>query len=193
MDPTSAESISWLLDRVDSADRTSLTRIFPMIYDDLRNVAKRDMAAERVSHTLQPTALANEAFLKIRRGESSVNSREHLLALAAIAMRRILVDHARRRDASKRGGQSHPERVELLDQESLIGTRDVEILEFDELLIQLSELDPRRARVVELRFFAGMSNDEIAAAMGIARSTVAEDWAIARAWLRAQLGDGANK
>ena len=193
MDPTSAESISWLLDRVDSADRTSLTRIFPMIYDDLRNVAKRYMAAEKASHTLQPTALANEAFLKIRSGASSVNNREHLLALAAIAMRRILVDHARRRDASKRGGQSHQERIELLDQESLAGTRDVEILEFDELLNRLSELDPRRARVVELRFFAGMSNDEIAAAMGIARSTVAEDWAIARAWLRAQLGDGASK
>lgn len=81
----------------------------------------------------------------------------------------------------------------MLEHESLAGTRDVEILEFDELLNKLSELDPRRARVVELRFFAGMSNEEIAAALGIARSTVAEDWAIARAWLRAQLSEGANK
>lgn len=193
MDSISAKSISWLLDRVDSAERTSLTQIFPMIYDDLRNVAKRYMAAEKSSHTLQPTALANEAFLKIRSGGGNVSNKEHLLALAAIAMRRILVDHARRRDASKRGGQFRQERLEMLEHESLAGTRDVEILEFDELLNKLSELDPRRARVVELRFFAGMSNEEIAAALGIARSTVAEDWAIARAWLRAQLSEGANK
>lgn len=182
MDPAAAQSLSWLLERVDHAERASLTEVFPLIYEDLREVAKRYMAAERGSHTLQPTALANEAFIRMRDRVGPVCGRSHAMALAAIAMRRILVDHARRRQAEKRDSGK---RVGLTGGELL--PQEVEVLEMDDLLTRLAELDARRARVVELRFFAGMSNEEIAAAIGIARSTVVEDWTVAKAWLKSQI------
>jgi RNA polymerase sigma-70 factor, ECF subfamily len=182
MDPTAAKSLSWLLERVDHEERSSLTEIFPLIYEDLRQVAKRYMSGEKISHTLQPTALANEAFVRMRDRGAPICGKTHALALAAIAMRRILVDHARRREADKRGAGR---RVGLTGEEML--PQEIEVLELDDLINRLAALDARRARVVELRFFAGMSNEEIAGALGIARSTVVEDWIIARAWLKAQL------
>lgn len=188
MDRGAGGSLSWLLERFDDAERASLTRIFPMIYDDLRRVAQRYMAREKASHTLQPTALVNEAFVRIRDRGGRFGGHEHVLALAAVAMRRILVDHARSRATAKRGGAA--QRVALAGDELKTDSIDLEILELDELISRLSQLDATAARVVELRFFAGMTNDEIATALDLARSTVAEHWSVARAWLRSQLGEG---
>lgn len=186
MNPASAQSVSWLLDRVDDAERASLTQIFPLIYEDLRQAAQRLMAGEKASHTLQPTALVHEAFVRIRGRGTPVQGQAHVLALAAVAMRHILIDHARQRNALKRGGAAN--RVMLIEGDA-IDRSDVEVLELDDLITRFAELDPRRSRVVELRFFAGMSNEEIAAALGIARSTVDEDWSVARAWLRSQMAE----
>lgn len=187
MDPTAAKSLSAFLDRVEQPRRESLTELFPLIYDDLRKVAQRYMAAEKSDHTLQPTELVNEAFVRVRSGGAMINDQHHALALAAIAMRHILVDHARRRMSLKRGGGA---REFALSGEEAGASREVEILELDDLIKRLGELDPRRARVVELRFFAGMTNEEIASAIGISRSTVVEDWKVASAWLRSQLRGG---
>src|SRR4051812_38561681 len=107
MDTTSTSSVSWLLDHVDDAERASLTRIFPLIYEDLHEAARRMMVGEKANHTLQPTALVHEAFVRIRDRGITVRDQTHVLALAAIAMRRILVDHARQRHALKRGGAAN--------------------------------------------------------------------------------------
>lgn len=184
MESSTEQSIAAYLDAVDPADRATLTRIFPLIYHELRQVAGRYMRAEKSDHTLQPTALVNEAFMRVRDGGHKILSERHALALGAIAMRCILVDHARKRLASKRGGAAR--RVALNGAE-MAADHDLEILELDDMLRRYAELDPRRARVVELRFFAGMTNEEIAGALDVARSTVAEDWSVARAWLRLQM------
>jgi RNA polymerase sigma factor (TIGR02999 family) len=188
MHPDASASLHRLLEHVDGSDRANLTRIFPLIYEDLRRIAHRYMDDQPSGHILQPTALVNEAFLKIRGGGSTgrVKGQGHAMALAAVAMRCILVDHARRRSSLKRGGDNQT--FALADADGAADdTRDISILELDDLLKRLAELDPRRARIVELRFFAGMTNEEIASALGIARSTVVEDWTVARAWLRIQL------
>lgn len=198
MDAETSQSLARLLENVDGAERDRLTRIFPMIYDDLRLIARRYMDRQASNHTLQPTALVNEAYLRMRDRETPWKGQHHALAVAAIAMRCILVDYARGRTAQKRGGKPGDERAA----EFSLGAwdapatstqeRDLSILELDVLLRRFAELDPRRARVVELRFFGGLTNEEIATALGIARSTVAEDWAVARAWLRVQLNDESN-
>lgn len=188
MDPTTQHSLTLLMGDLATKDREDLTRVFPVIYEDLRRMAQRYMDGERTSHTLQPTALVNEVFLKMRSREEGFRGEGHALAVAAIAMRGILVDHARRRLATKRGGGDKPL---LLSGNEASDDRAVEILELHELIARLSDLDPRRARVVELRFFAGLTNEQIAEALGVARSTVAADWAVARAWLRSQLSGAA--
>ncbi len=185
MDTEIARTLSSLLDHVDDAEKASLTQVFPLIYNDLRRVAQKYISSERSGHTLQPTALVHEAFVRMRERGGPVCGQSHVLALASIAMRRILVDHARMRMADKRNNGTPPFAV---SGRQTLDTRDLEILELDEMIVRLAALDPRRARVVELRFFAGMTNEEIADALGVARSTVAEDWAVARAWLRSQLG-----
>lgn len=189
MEAKTAESLARLLESVDGEQRNSLSRIFALIYEELLGIARRYMGAGRDDHTLQPTALVNEAFMRVRGAGERIQSESHALAVAAIAMRCILVDYARKRAAAKRGG--HGQRFALSGGEAAEG-REVEILELDDLITRFAELDPRRARVVEQRFSAGMTNEEIAATLGVARSTVAEDWAMARAWLRLQLRSGAE-
>lgn len=184
MHPETSASIARLLDHVDDAQRDHLASIFPLIYEDLRRIAQRYMHGQRSSHTLQATALVNEAYLKIERHGGALVHREHALALAAVAMRNILVDHARGKATLKRNGTPG---ISLQGADAN-DDRALEVLELDDLLQRLAALDPRRARVVELKFFAGMTNEEIATALSLARSTVAEDWAVARAWLRVQLG-----
>ena len=187
MIPAPAQSASWLLERLDDAQRASLTQIFPAIYEDIYRVAQRYMGQERGSHTLTPTALVNEAFVRIHGRGIPVKEQTHALVLAAIAMRHILVEHARARKREKRGGGI--QQIALSGDERS-DRNEFEILELDDLLTQLAELDERRARVVELRFFSGMTNEEIASALGVARSTVAEDWSLARAWLGLQVRGG---
>lgn len=155
--------------------------LLPEIYSALRTIAERFLSRERPDHTLQPTALVHEAFLRLSDKDQRYLDAPHLLATAATAMRRILVDHARRRCAKKRGHrEAHAEPEELADP---LSEREATVLELDELIARLTALDERKARVVELRLFGGMTLDQVAAALGLARSTIADDWSVARAWL----------
>lgn len=165
----------------------SAGRLLPEVYATLKQIAESYLGAERVDHTLQPTALVHEAYLRLAGDTKGFADAPHFLACAATAMRHILVDHARRRTAKKRGTR---ERAMLLtsDSAALSGTsKELEVLELDDLLCTLSTLDARKARVVELRLFAGMTLDEIAVAIPAARSTIADDWAVARAWLASRI------
>lgn len=169
--------------------REGLDELLPALYAELRRLAARSLRSERAAHTLEPTALVNEAYLRLST-QSRVHWRDraHILGAAATAMRRILVDHARARDAEKRG--SGAEQVEL--DEGLIGgsladTPSADLVALDAALEQLEARDPRMVRVVELRFFAGLANEETAEALGISVATVKREWSMARAWLHREL------
>ena len=164
----------------------AVEELVPAVYEELRRLARRERFRLSGGYTLTTTALIHEAYIRLSR--SGFATHGDFLRVAAVAMRRILVDHARQRATAKRGGAA--QRVALTDVDRPSDPFDMEILELDELISRLAVLDSATARVVELRFFAGMSNEEIAAALGIARSTVAEYWSVARAWMRAQLGQG---
>lgn len=183
--PLTQGTVTQILARASAGDAAAADQLLPLVYDELRALASAYLARERSAHTLQPTALVHEAYVRLVSADTAWTGRAHFLAVAAIAMRRVLVDHARRRNADKRGGGV--DRVELLDADTRTDRRDMQILELDELLRRLEALDPRRARVVELKFFAGMTNEQIAEALGLARSTVADDWTVARAWLAAEM------
>ncbi len=160
------------------------------IVDDLRRLAAARMRRERPDHTLQPTAVAHEVWLRIAKshGDNPPQTREELLALAATVIRRVLVDHARARNAAKRGGSGGCVPLAPSDDHSCGG--ESLLLELDEELELLAKLHPRSARVVELRFFGGMKDAAIAAHLGVSDRTVRNDWAVARAWLRSRLVDG---
>jgi RNA polymerase sigma factor (TIGR02999 family) len=155
------------------------------LYKELRRIAASQMKSERGSHTLQPTALVNEAYLRLAK-ESIWSSRTKVLGIAAQAMRHILVDHARARAASKRGAGA----VQVTLDEALVGKQNIsaDILIVDEALNRLAELDPRQARIVELHFFSGLTFDEIASELDVSVRTVKGEWAMARAWMVGQLG-----
>jgi len=160
----------------------------PQVYADLREAASRLMRKERADHTLSPTALVHEAFMRLGDGsDDEPTDRATYVRYAVRVMRQVLVDHARRRSALKRGRT----RVPLGDPEAPVGS--VDVIELDELLEQLAKLDNRRARVAELRIFGGLGNAACAEQLGIARSTAAADWAIARAWLAARWNDHPEK
>jgi RNA polymerase sigma-70 factor, ECF subfamily len=170
-------------------DPAAQERLLSMVHDDLKRVAREMLRRERPGHTLQPTALLNEAWLRlIRQDPEQLSNKEHFLATAARAMRRVLVDHARRRMTRVQGGK----RVELSD-DHLAGTTGFEsvdlrwIPDLDAALAKLESLDPRKGQVVELHVFGGLSLDEVAAALGVSAPTVDRDWAFARAWLKVQL------
>ncbi|MHC4845491.1 MAG: ECF-type sigma factor [Planctomycetota bacterium] len=155
-----------------------------LVYDELRDLARRHLREERRDHTLQPTALVNEAWMRM--GEHCAVDREHFLALAARTMRRVLIDHARRQRADKRGGRDW-RRVTLAEPVTPHGGRELDVLEIHELLERLSVRDPRGAQVVELRYFGGLSIDETARVLDVSRSTVDADWFAAKAWLAREL------
>jgi RNA polymerase sigma factor (TIGR02999 family) len=178
-------AVTEILTRAGKGDPLASAELLPLVYDELRKLASTYLVGERSSHTLQATALVHEAYVRLVGADVQWTGRSHFMAVAAVAMRRVLVDHARRRSADKRGGGAT--RVELRDEDAAQTRRDMQVLELDDLLKKLAALDPRRARVVELKYFAGMTNEQIADVMGISRSTAAEDWAVARAWLAAEL------
>jgi RNA polymerase sigma factor (TIGR02999 family) len=155
------------------------------VYAELRALAARQLRRERRGHTLQATALAHEAWIKLEQSGELGATRDEFMALAARAIRRILVDHARRRGADKRGGKA--ERVTLEDRTAPGEPAAIDVLALDEALERLSRLDARQARIVELRFFAGLEVDEVARSLAISPRTVAGDWAMAKAFLHAQL------
>lgn len=165
----------------------ALESLLPLVYDELRRIAAGFLRHERRDHTLQPTALVNEAYLRLL-GQRSVDwqNRAQFLGIAAQAMRRVLVDHARARAAGKRGGPQT--RVTLDEVHAVSPGEDVDVLALDEALEELAEFDARLARVVELRFFGGLTNPEVAEALGISVATVDRERATAVAWLRRRLG-----
>ncbi len=185
-EPATNELEQWLVAAA-SGDDEAARRIFPLLYDELHRLAASCMRNERASHTLQPTALVHEAWLRLSRAGSieGVSSREHFLSLAAMMMRRILVSHARSRAADKRGGG----RPELLadDVAEDFEHRAIDLLALDESLQKLGELDPQQARIVELRFYGGLTVEQCASLLKLSPRTVQYEWAHARAWLRGQL------
>ncbi|NOT30363.1 MAG: sigma-70 family RNA polymerase sigma factor [Planctomycetes bacterium] len=160
-----------------------------LLYDELRALARQELAGERPAHTLQPTALVHEAYLRlVGKDGAAFESRAHFFGAAATAIRRVLVDHARRRARAKRGGGVAQLSLEELN--PLQPISDAELLGLDEVLARLSVLDPIKAQIVELRFFAGMTVEELARALELSESTVRRHWRVARAWLRGELARG---
>ena len=171
-----------------AGDSGAAARLLPLVYDELRVIARHHLRAERPGHTLQPTALVNEAWLHFMKGaDLDIRNRTHFMAVAANAMRRLLIDHARSRDTAKRGGGW--QKVSLSEQ---LGSKpskpiDLDIMALHEALEQLQDLNERLARVVEMRFFGGMTVAEVAEVLTIAPVTVEKDWTKAKAWLRREL------
>jgi RNA polymerase sigma factor (TIGR02999 family) len=157
------------------------------LYDQLHRLAEAALRSERPDHTLSATALVHEAYLRLPEpGRVQWQDRGHFMAVASRVMRRVLVDHARRRSAAKRGGG---ERVTLRDDLAVVPDRTLEILCLDEALSRLEALDQRQARVVEMRFFSGLEVEEIGRVLGVSEATVKRDWRFARAWLLAELAE----
>ena len=170
-----------------AGDRRALDQMLPLVYDELHRLAASYLARERPDHTLQPTALVHEAFLRlINQREVDWRNRAQFLGVAAGLMRRILVNHARDRAAAKRGGER--ERVSLSLVEVPSGGPDVDLIALEDALERLTALDERKAKVVELRFFGGLSVAEVAEVLEVSRATVEREWSFARAWLFDALG-----
>jgi RNA polymerase sigma factor (TIGR02999 family) len=185
-DPLS-QNITHLLKEWSDGDERALDKLTPLVYEELRRQAARYLRRERAGHTLQTTGLINEAYLRlIDAKDVRWQSRAHFFAIAANLMRRVLVDHARRRDAEKRGGEHL--RLTLDETLAVTSTPDVDVLAIDEALSKLAIIDSQQAQVVELRFFSGLSVEETAAALGVSPATVKRDWSVARAWLRREIG-----
>ena len=185
MDRLSAE-VTRLLQQWSSGQEQALDRLMPQVHAELRKLAARYLRKERASHTLQPTALVNEAFLKLVDQRSvKWQNRAHFFGIAAQAMRRILVDHARAHGAGKRGGGDR--RVSLDDVLAISGTVDIDVLALDEALTRLAAIDPQQSRIVELRYFGGLTMEETAEVMQISPATVGREWRMAKAWLFAEL------
>jgi RNA polymerase sigma factor (TIGR02999 family) len=185
-DPSSGEITLWL-EHWQHGDAAARDRLFAVVHPQLRRIAARFLDSERIDHTLEPNALVNELCLRLLGGQPvAYQDRAHFFALAAQTMRRILIDHVRGRVARKRGGVR--QRVSLSAVEGFNPmVYDEDVLALDQALARLERADARAAKVVELRFFGGLSEDEVAAALGVSAITVKRDWKFARAWLIGQL------
>jgi RNA polymerase sigma-70 factor (ECF subfamily) len=179
-----SSDITALLQRHREGDDDALTGLLSMAYDELHGVAARAFRREGAAHTLQPTALLHEAWLKLAGNLDLVRDRQHFFAVAARAMRQVLADHARKRGTAKRGGGVRPQLLE----DDVAGTYETsDLVALDDSLNRLAELNERHARVVELRIFGALTVNEAADELGVSRSTVETDWVMARAWLRREL------
>ncbi len=180
------DDVTRLLDDLTAGKKQAFDELLPLIEHELRRRAAGYMRRERQNHTLQPTALVNEAFLKlVDQRNVRWQNRAHFFAVASQAMRRILVDHARTRHRAKRGGSAPPVTLD----EAMIAAegRSIDLLALDQALERLAALDPRQARIVELRFFGGQSVEETAEILSISPATIKREWSMARAWLHAEL------
>ena len=192
MPDQSPTQVTHLLGELEQGDRSAAQRLFPLVYSELRALAGSFFAQQLPGHTLQPTALVHDAYLKMvgsldsKDATPAYRNRGHFFAIAAKAMRQILTDHARRRMAAKRGGVEAT-RIDLDEDIASERERSVDLLELDEAMSRLAQLDARKAQVVELRFFGGLTNEEVADVLDVSRATVADDWTVARAWLRAEM------
>jgi len=178
--------ITKMVNDLAGGNRPAAEQLFGLLYDAFRGLAARYLKAERAGHTLSPTALVHEAYLKLV-DQSRVNwqGRTHFFAVGAQVMRRILVDHARGKGRVKRGGGRI--RIQLDEGLALSPQRDEDILAVDEALAKLAKVDPRQAAIVELRFFGGLSVAEVAEVLGLSKRTIEGEWTVARAWLRREL------
>ena len=178
--------VTQLLERTQNGDRDSLDRLLPVIYDELRRVAANQLQKERADHTLQATALVHEAYLRLlEQREVNWQNRAHFFSIAAEMMRRILVNYAVQRNAQKRGDGAA--RLSLEEAISFSDENDFDLVSLDDALKQLAEYDADAARIVELRFFGGLTIEETAEVLGISDSTVKREWRTAKAWLKAKL------
>ena len=178
--------VTRLLRQLDTGDRSEVDQLFAAVYKKLRNLAGHFFQTEPKGNTLQPTALVHEAYMKlVDQTQVDWQGRTHFFAVAAQAMRRILVDHARRRGATKRGGNRH--RIALDDNLVIESNHDEDLLALENALTRLTKLDPRQAQMIELRFFGGLSVAEVAKVMGISTRSVEQEWTMVRAWLRREL------
>jgi len=184
--------ITGLLVAWKDGDDEALDELIPIVYSELRRLARYQLRGERAGHSLQPTALTHEAFLRLfgtRR--VSWQNRVHFFSVAAQSMRRVLVEHARKRSATKRGGGAT--RITLDDAKTPGETVDLDVLALNEALTELEKIDPRQCRIVELRYFGGLETEETAEVLGISPSTVKRDWRVAKIWLRRALGAPTQK
>ncbi len=182
----STQDVTGMLRDWTSGDQEALDKLIPVVYDELRRQAARYLRRERPDHTLQTTALIHEAYLRlINQHNVEWKDRAHFYAIAARLMRQILVDHARKRQAAKRGGSD----IKVpLEEEMVITTgRNVDLVALDEALTRLAAIDPQQSRIVELRYFSGLSVEETAEVTGVSARTVKRDWNVAKAWLRQQM------
>ena len=185
--PEPPGEVTLLLAQLREGNKEAVNQLVPLVYGELRNMAAAYMRREKAGHTLQATELVNEAYMRLAGGEAGQwQNRAHFFAIAANSMRQVLLDHARKRHAGKRGG-THAQKVDmdaglLVDHDSLD-----DVLVVDELLGRLEKVDPRQGRLVELRFFAGLTEEETAEAMGISAATVKREWRSAKAWLNREM------
>ncbi len=164
----------------------AVSRLMPVVYDELRRLARHYLRRERPGRSMQATALVNEAYLRLKKDKQQAwQNRAHFMAIAATCMRRILVERARARNAAKRGGEMA--RISLGDNVAVSAEESLDVLALDEALTKLAALDQEQARLVELRFFAGLSIEETADALGVSPATVKRGWAMARAWLKREM------
>jgi RNA polymerase sigma factor (TIGR02999 family) len=184
--PASSERVSKLLLNWGQGDQGAREALIPLVYEELRRLARRYLRRERPDHTLQSAALVNEAYLRlIRQEHPQWQNRAHFFGVAAQLMRHILVDHARNRAAAKRGAGAP--RLTLDPDIALPQERDVDLMALDDALNQLAALDPQQSRLVELRFFGGLSIEETSVVLGVSPATVKREWATARAWLQREM------
>lgn len=184
------QEVTQVLIAWNEGDQNAPDRLMPLVYQELRHLARRYLQRERSDHTLQATGLVHEAYLRLV-DQSSMNwqNRAHFFAVAAKVMRRILVDYARSHGAEKRGGDR--EKLEFDEAVSPSGERAVDLIALDDALQDLVTFDPRQSRIVELRFFAGLTNEEIGDVLAISPRTIKREWRLAKAWLRREIMKGA--
>ena len=180
------ENVTLLLGKWTEGDKTALDELMPLVYNELRSLAKKYLRSERPGHTLQPTALVNEVYLLlVDQRTASFRCRAQFFGMAAKLMRNILVDHARKRRTAKRGGE--PVRLSISTADRIGLKPELDLVALDDALNRLATLNPQHSDTVELRFFGGLTIEETAEAMGLSHATVERDWSFARAWLRREM------
>jgi RNA polymerase sigma-70 factor, ECF subfamily len=181
--------VTRLLGEIGRGEKEAMNQLLPLVYDELHRLARSYFRRERGEHTLQPTALVHEAYIRLVDQKAAMESRGHFMAVAATQMRRILLDYARKHHAARRGGAG--QKVVLEDTMAIASQRPVDMIALDTALSKLGELDATQARLVELRFFGGLSVEETAEVMGVSTATVKRSWSSARAFLHKEISGGA--
>ncbi|MHC4428876.1 MAG: sigma-70 family RNA polymerase sigma factor [Planctomycetota bacterium] len=186
MEPEAQDQLTQILRDVAGGDRSALDDLLSAVYNDLRALSARHMEGERANHTLQPTALVHEVWMRLIDQRSvQWRDRAHFLSLASQLMRRILVDHARGRHSAKSGGDLH--KLTIQEADAVVDAQEVDLVALDEALAKLADINPVQTRLVEMKFFGGMTIDEIAAVLGMGKRSVDREWACAKAWLFREL------